>query len=298
MIKGDASFVYKMLIQPLRIDSQARHKAAALDALRITPRSLALLTFADTDIVCRLAFDKERNVRIAAYRLLGEMPDDEKIQITLLSQLSNLKDAAGRDLERVELAKALSKHSKKDKNLRKKIIDLTEKTLPTQGFGSPENQATVISLLQIVESFNGFHDSALAAKLIKLVDDYRTPENLKRHALRAFGTLSEPTFELFEILIRLLKKNDITINEALYSTVKTVLTGCKTKLIFVRRIYDQIAPLGAVVHGIWSRELAQSFGRVEVSACREISDIVMIMDELCLQYAEFSERARPAEAQI
>ncbi len=296
MIKGDASFVYRMLIQPLRIDSISRHKAAAMDALRIVPRSLALLTFADTDIVCRLAFDKQRNVRIAAYRLLGEMPDDEKIQITLLEQLSNLKDAAGRDLERVELAKAISKHSKKDSNLRKKIVELTTKSLPAQGFGSPENQATVVSLLQIVESFTGFYDNVLAAKLIKFVDDYRTPENLKKHSLRAFGTLSEPTSELIETLIRLLKKNDILINETLYSTVKSVLTGCKTKLNFVRRIYDQIQPLEDVVHNIWSRELAQSLGRVEVSACREISDIVMTMDELCLQYAEFADRARPAEA--
>ena len=296
MIKGDALFVYKMLIHPLRVDCVARHKAAAMDALRIVPRSLALLTFADTDTVCRLSSDKERNVRIAAYRLLGEMPDDEKIQITLLEQLSNLKDAAGRDLERVELAKAISKHSKKDSNLRRKIIDLTTNSLPAQGFGSPENQSTIVSLLQIVESFTGFYDKALAAKLIKYVDDYRTPENLKRHSLRAFGTLSEPTSELIETLIRLLKKNDTTINESLYSTVKSVLIDCKTKLNFVRRIHDKIEPLGVVIHSIWSRELANSFGRVEVSACREISDIVMTMDELCLQYAEFADRARPAEA--
>ena len=157
-------------------------------------------------------------------------------------------------------------------------------------------QSKIVSLLQIVESFTGFYDKALAAKLIKYVDDYRTPENLKRHSLRAFGTLSEPTSELIETLIRLLKKNDTTINESLYSTVKSVLIDCKTKLNFVRRIHDKIEPLGVVIHSIWSRELANSFGRVEVSACREISDIVMTMDELCLQYAEFADRARPAEA--
>ena len=294
LIKSDPEFVYRTLITCLRTSNVARHRAASMDALRVAPRVIDLMTIADTDLVCSCAQANERNVRIAAIRLLGDMPDDEQVQIALLKNLRTLGGLKGKDAEAFEAAKAVAKHSNRNGSLRRHVIDLVKKKLPTPGaFGDGSAHSNFASLLHIIESFSGEYDDALAASLLRLVEDFKTPELIRRSALRAFGKLVEPNAANAANFVGLLKRNDVKLNESIYAALVSFLAECKSQISYIRRVQGTLSELATCVQLAWQREAALFGTRVEVEAARDLRQAAADIDQLLLQYGEFSERARP-----
>lgn len=294
LIKNDPEFVYRTLITCLRTSTVSRHRAASMDALRVAPRAIDLMTIADTDLVCKCAQANERNVRIAAVRLLGDMPDDEQVQIALLTNLRAMGESKDRDSEISEAAKAVAKHSNRNRSLRPHVVGLVKKELPTPGaFGDGGAQSNFASLLYIIESFSGEHDQVLAASLLNLAEDFKTPELIRRSSLRAFGKLAEPNAENAAHFVRLLKRNDVKLNEAVYTALVSFLGECKSQIGYIRRVQGSLNELGACVQLAWQREAALFGTRVEVEAARDLRRAAADVDQLLLQYGEFSERARP-----
>ena len=79
MKDDDPHFTYNVLMQRLRTARSPAHRAACLDSLRESPRAINLITIADTDLICEQLQAPNRNVRLAAIRLTGEMPSDEQV---------------------------------------------------------------------------------------------------------------------------------------------------------------------------------------------------------------------------
>lgn len=295
LIKGNAEFVHRTLIGSLRSSTNSRHQAAAMDALRAAPRALALLTIADTDLICSRAGAGERNVRVAAINLLGNMPDDEQVQLTLLSTLQRSRTEPGREAEMFEAAKAISRHSKGTPRLRRSVLDLVKSEMPAPGsFGSDREQGNFSSLLHAVESFSGIHDSAIASSLLRLGEDYRTPDVIRRHSLRVYGKLAEPAGDVATTFSRLLARNDVRLNESIYSGLINFLNECKRGMAFIRKVHPHLAELRSEVAAAWQRELVRSVKSVEVAAVRDLRQATADIEELLVQYGEYSERATVA----
>ncbi len=294
LIKNDPEFVYRTLINCLRTSQVSRHKAASMGALRVAPRAIDLMTIADTDLICGCAQGGERNVRLAAIRLLGDMPDDEQVQVTLLAALAELRQSKGREQELFETTKAIAKHSDKNKSLRRHVIELVKEEMPGPGsFGNASSQKNFSSLLHIVESFSGEHDQVVAAALLKLVEDFRTPDVIRPSAMRAFGKLAEPNADNVACFVRLLKRNEPKLNESAYSSLVSFLGECKAQIGFIRRIHASLDELQSCVQSAWQREAALIGDRVEIVAVRDLRQAASGIEQLLLQYGEFSERARP-----
>jgi len=292
MIRGNAEFVHRTLIANLRSNPNSRHQAAAMDALRAAPRALALLTIADTDIICSKVLDGERNVRTAAIRLLGEMPDDEQVQLTLIQALKDARKLDGREAEMFEAAKAISKHSKGTPKLRGSVLELVKKEIPSSGsFGSDSDQSNFSSLLHVVESFSGIYDEQLANSLLRLAEDYKTPDAIRRYSMRAYGRLSEPSGEVARVFSRLLVRSDIRFNDSVYAGLVNFLAECKRGMSYLRKVVPHLPELRGGVAAAWNRELLRSAQSVEVAAARDLRQAAADIEELTAQYDEFSERA-------
>lgn len=294
MIRKDPQFIYQMLIGTLRSNPEPRHKAASLDSLRSSPRAADLITISDTDIICRCLVADERNVRLAATRLMAEMPDDEQVISSLQDNLRSLKTTKGRDVEITETAKALAKHARKSAKLRPEILQLITTHLPDAdkgGFGDAASQKHFIGLMTICESLGSESDNVLAGRLLKLAENFRTPENIRKHAIRAFGRISFPNIENAEALMRLLARNDIKYNDATYYASLSFVSQCRRKVESIRRVYPKLSVFRDGLHAAWVRETSGNSESIDLSGARDIRDAVLGIEEIIVQYSEFSARA-------
>lgn len=295
LIRDDAQFIYQTLLRGLKVNEEPRHKSACLDSLRTAPRAIDLITIADTDLICNHLQAPQRNVRLAATRLLAEMPDDEQVIRSLQDNLRALKASKSSDIEISETAKALAKHARRSARLRPEIMRLVLEHLPNVdkgGFGDVTTQQHLVGLLTICESLNGDSDNSMAMRLLGLAEDFRTPENIRRHSLRTFGRIADPSTENANILIRLLKTNDIKFNEALYTATLSFVNQCKRKVEFVRRVYSSLCPLRDCLHSSWLKAVSTNTESIDLSGARDIRDAVICIEELIVQYGEFAARAK------
>lgn len=160
------------------------------------------------------------------------------------------------------------------------------------GFGDATTQQHLVGLLTICESLNGDSDNTMALRLLGLAEDFRTPDNIRRHSLRTFGRIAEPSTENANTLIRLLQKNDIKLNEALFTATLSFVNQCKRKVEFVRRVYSSLSPLRDCLHSSWLKSVSANTDSIDLSGARDIRDAVICIEELIIQYGEFAERAK------
>jgi hypothetical protein len=190
-----------------------------------------------------------------------------------------------------DAARAIAKHSKSTPRLRSAVLDLVRKQMPAPGsFGNSLEQSNFSSLLQVVESFSGIYDPGLANSLQRLAEDFRTPEALRRHALKAYGRLSEPAGEIASEYSRLLSRSDIRLNEAVYASLVNFLAECKRGIIYVRKVLPHLDALKAGVDAAWKRELVRNSQSVDGAAIRDLRQAAADIEALAGQYDEFADR--------
>ena len=264
-----------------------------MDSLRTAPRAIDLITIADTDLICGLLEHNERNVRVAATRLLGEMPDDEQVIRSLQENLATLKGNASRELEVAETAQALARHTRRSEAVRKELLKLVSDHVPRNAtFGNKSEQQHFLALLTICESLGGQYDNNLANKLLALAEDYRTPEPIRRQAMRAYGRVCEPSANCVDALIRLLGRNDTKLAESVSAACLSVVNHCKRKVDHVRRVYPKLDLLKERLQRAWQREVIASAANIDLSGARDIRDAILGIEDIVAQYGEFAERVQ------
>lgn len=293
LIRDDAQFVYQTLAQTLKTTTDDRLRAACLDSLRLAPRARELMTIADTDSICGMLEAPQKNVRLAAIRLLGEMPDDEQVIRSLQDNLERYKASKSRDDEIAAAAEALAKHSSRSRDIGAQLMKFVEQRLPETGrFGDKTEQQHLAGLLMICESLDSDAGNAIAGRILAMAEDYRTPEHLRKHALRAYGRVCEPSAGSIGNLIRLLRRPDPRMAEALYSSCLAFVRQCRRKVEHVRRVFHQLPQLQELLHAAWVREVASAGESIDLSGARDIRDSVIGIEDLVAQYGEFAERVQ------
>nr|WP_315481932.1 metallophosphoesterase [uncultured Undibacterium sp.] len=293
MIKTEATYVHRFLSRALRSVEAARLRSACLDAFRAAPEALSLVNIADTDFICTLVAEKERNLRIAAIKLLGDLPDDEQVVSTLRTLLVELKGDNTRETEVAEAAKALAKHVKRNSKIRNEVLTSILSFLPDspdRGFGDKAHQEHIRSLLYVCETIGGSNDIA-AKQALNFAEDYRTPDRIRRQCIKVFGRLAEPTVDNVKKLCTLLDKNDPKLKDAVYPAVISFITRCRSKVESVRRIYSTLPILMTSLEKAWRRETIGTIDSIDPAGPRDIRAAVIEIENLTAAYEEFSERA-------
>ena len=253
---SDPNFVHRILSKLLRSETTSSMVAAILDCFRKAEGAIDLVTIADTDIVCDLLRAKERNVRIAAIKLLGELPDDEKILQSLSGLLTSLATTSGREGEITESARALAQHVRRNPKLRDEMLKVVLQYLPknvSEGFGDVTQQHHIRELLFVCESIGG-SDEVTAQKVLKFADDFRTPDKIRNQSIRVFGRLAEPNAQNAKKLCDLLKQNDPRFRDAVYASTTSFIKRCRAKVEYVRRVNSELPDLCVCLSDAWRRE--------------------------------------------
>jgi hypothetical protein len=299
LIRDDAPFVHDALTRQLRRSPEPSIKAACLDSLRATPGVVDLLTLADTDLICSLLQAQQRNVRLAAIRLLGEMPDDEQVIRSLQEYFNGLRTGKSREEEITATAKALARHTSENQKLRRDVLKAVYAHLPStpdSGYGDADQQAHLVALLTVAESVGEESDDLVARRLLAIGESFKAPENVRRHCIRVFGRLADASMANLEVFGRLLARNDIKLNEAVYAAVLSYLRQCRRRVESVRLVFPGLSTLRDRLLAAWTKETAAAPETIDSAAGRDIRDAIIELEELMAQYGEFSERAKPAAA--
>lgn len=297
LLNNDSQYVHRLLSRAIRATDSARLRAAAMDSFRGCPGALDLITIADTDQICALLTAGERNARLAAIKLLGDLPDDEKVITSLKSLLESLIGESTRAEEVTETAKALAKHVRRNSRLREDILSTILKYIPTSvssGFGDQARQHHLRELLYVCESIGGVDDST-AQRVLRFSEDYRTPERIRTQSLRVFGRLAEPNIINAKKLCELLDKNDIRMRAAVYAAATSFIKRCRAKVQYVRRVNGELNNLREALVRAWERETVGQGESISPTGAADIRSAVLEIENLTAAYEEFSERAQIRE---
>lgn len=292
--QDDHPYVYRVLMHGLRNEEAVALQAACLDSLRASGGARALITIADTDLICTKLTHVSTNVRLAAVKLLGDMPDDEQVVSNLQRHLESDVDRTD-SAEALEAARALAKHVQRNPRLRDDTLRTVLDKLPrnaADGFGSPPNQRYLEALLLVCESIGGVADNAAAWRLYDLATDYRTPLPIRTRALRVFGRIVEPSSRSVAAISRLLGNADPRLTEASYGAVLSFALHCKRKVEFVRRVFPSLPSILQVLCECWRREETQRQQSINPPSLSNLRDSVVEVTNLMLAYDEFSGLAK------
>lgn len=298
LIHDDSQFVYQTLAKYLRNASESRHKAACLDSLRVCPGAMNLITIADTDVICSELQSSQRNVRIAAIKLLGEMPDDEQVVSSLQAHLASLENSTSKEEEITETAKALAKHVHRNQRLREEVLRTVFLHLPRKpnaGFGDKTKQHHLISLLLVCGSIGGITNEATAQQLLTLAKDFRTPLSIRKHAMRVYGRLVEPSQSSISTFISLLEKRDLQLNDAIYAATASFVSQCHLKVQHVRQVYPSLSKLRETLCKAWGREITNTAESIDPPELRDLRNAIIEVGTLMVAYEEFAERTKIQE---
>jgi len=233
-------------------------------------------------------------VRIAAAKLLGEMPDDQQVVLSLQDHLTRIANATSREQELTETAKALSRHVYRNQRLRTDVLRNVIEHLPkgpNSHFGDATAQHHLLGLLLVCESIGGVADDATARRLYALAESYKTPLAIRRQALRVYGRICPPSVENLELIVKLLRRNDLRMNETTYAAAASFVTQSRRKVEYVRRIYSNLGTLRDTLSDAWQRETARPTDSIDPPGLRDIREAVVEVEQLMLAYEEFAGRA-------
>lgn len=297
MLRTSPATLYNIIIRTLKSAETSRIKSACLDSLRASPRAIDLITIADTDLICQCVDAQERNVQIAALKLLGDMPDDEQVVKKLTGFIGDENNNKTNDDQINAAVKALSKHAKRNTRLKNEVTALLLKRIPknpSAGFGDSNQQRQLLGLLTICEELGDTAQAALASRLMALAESFKTPAPLRRQAIRSFGAVAPRTPTSVESLISLLKKNSVEFNDATYYSTLAFVNACKRKVQSIRSVYSELPKILETLEACWRREIASSVS-IDPSGAHNIREAVVGIRDVISQYDEFAVRASLAK---
>ena len=298
LVSDDPRYIHRTLSRLMRVETAPRIQAAILDSLRGADEAADLITIADTDLVCGMLTAKERNVRLAAIKLLGDLPDDEKVIQSLKKLLNERTSDLNRDAEVSEAAKALALHVSRNPRLRDDILKTVLQYVPgsiEDGFGDDARQHHIRELLYVCESIGGVDDKT-AQRALRFADDFRTPEKIRVQAIRVFGRLSEPNAENAKKLCALLDKKDLRLREGVYAASTAFIKRCRAKVVYIRRVNGELDALRVCLTKAWKRETGGSGQGIAPAGATDIRNAIVEIENLTAAYEEFAERAHVKDA--
>ena len=300
----DHKRVYSALIQTIHRDLGHAAVRACLDAFRMREGALELITLAETDFICSLAFGRNRDIRIGAVRVLGDLPYDELVVATLRSfcGIGDDKDLSelSAEEEREGFA-SLANHARRDNGLQRELVSTVLASLPRpqeRRFGDSVQQRRMRSLMFACERVGAVVENRLTNRLLQLARDFRTPQLLRVQALRTFGRTVSPNVGALNELVSLLRRDDRNINEALFAACYWFLGQCRKRVDFVRAVYVELPTLRDALTDAWSREIRRVPDRIDAASVEDIRRSLEELQSVLIAYEDFSDRLKLTDSSV
>jgi hypothetical protein len=112
--------------------------------------------------------------------------------------------------------------------------------------------------------------------------------------MRAFGSVADSSVENADVFIKLLSKHDPKLKFSIYAASLSFVRNCRRKVEYIRRVYSRLESIRTSLCTAWAKEVGSNVEGIDLSGARNIREAVIVIEELIVQYVEFSVRAEIA----
>ena len=300
----DDKHVHKLLVQTLQEHPEHSVKKACLDSLRLRRSALDLITLAETDYICGLVWKSHHDVRIAALRVLGMLPNDEQVISTLREFCGigeNEPEVAPQLDEEEEGFRALAEHARSNSKLQRELATAVLSSLPkpkSRRFGDEMRQRHRRNILAACESIGAIVDHDLSSRLLEIAENFRSPQALRVQALRVYGKTVMPDVKCVKKLSGLVERDDLRINDAAYTACYWFLVQCRKRLEYVRSVAGDVDVLKGALIRAWARETARRPIGIDPVGIGDIRRAVTELEGLRNSYEEYSEMMKLSHSRM
>ena len=289
LLQRDEGFVYENAMAFLRKSEDHQVRTACLQVLRNVPDALGLVTLADTEFLCSLLKAGERDVRISAARVLGELASDEQVYDALETNAGLAKNR--RDVEEFnEFMEAIAQHAGSEDFASRRLEAVLGDMV--SGFGDKTAQEMHRHSLRTLNELDVVFPYSSTRRLYALSQNYKAPKLLRKEALRAFGGLSEPSKEVLKLISKAVRARDRGLRHAAYEGSANFMVNCKKKIEFVRAVDELLPEFLEVLSHRWEVESLTVKDRIDDRAIAHLRKAIVEIEAILDSYAEFSERMR------
>ena len=289
LLQRESVFVYEAIMTVLgdSVDHQVR--TACLSVLQNMPDVLGLITLADTEFLCSLLESRERDVRIAAARVLGSLSPDEQVCNALERSARTARNR--RDVEEFyELMEAVVQHAASEELVSDRLNSVISEM--NIGFGDDSAQEIYRHSLRTLNEARVLLPFSTTRKLYQLSRNYKAPKPLRREALRVFGGLSEPSTQVLGNLSTALRTQDRGLRQAAYEASANFVANCKHEIRYVRSLYELMPEFRDVLCRRWEIESKAVKDRIDDKAIADIRKAIVEIEGILDSYAEYSGRVQ------
>ena len=289
-VEDDAVTVHRVLFGCLRTEKDNSVIEAILNALSSYPAAIRVASLADTDLVCKLTKDRHQNVRAAAARALRSFAPLQTVTDSLKQRFDALDSVHSKEAD--EVTKSLSTHAVRDQSCRHEIIRQLTLFLQRERIKWSDRSIGVFHRLLLACDQAGAQLSQnLSHRVIELVTDFRTPDDIRRQAMRFYGQACPTTPDACRSIIGEFRASDSGRRLAAYRSASRFLGRCKVRVETVQTVRPALLEMSEKLVHAWGHETRTMVNKLDSPALREIRGCLLTIKSTLASYDEFAERA-------
>ena len=288
-IQDDPATVHSILFDSLRSESDNVVIVAILNALSSYPAAIRAASLADTDYVCQLTADPRQNVRTAAARALRSFAPLQTVTDSLKQRFDDLAGVHSKEAD--EVTKSLSTHAVDDHSCRRELVRQLTHLLQREQIRWNTKWTGIFSRLLLACDQAGAQLSpGLARRVIQLVGDFKTPDDIRRQAMRFYGQACPTTTAAGRSIANEFRAPDPGRRLAAYRSASRFLGRCRVRVETVRAVREALLEMSDEFVRAWHLEARSLVNKLDSPALREIRSCLLTIKSTLGSYDEFAGR--------
>lgn len=293
VVESDIGRVHDVLFECLRTERDSTVTAVILDVLAAYPGAVEVASLAETNVICELTRNRHVNVRQAAARALKGFPTIQVVANALIEQYHGIRGTFTG--ESGDVVRAIAHHAVRDKACRAVLRDELKKVLRSRSSGwSRQNVSKVSELLQANIRIGMDTDKQCAQMVLRAVQDFRTPQIIRRFAMRLYGQICEMSSHSIRVVTSEFQVSEGSRRLAAYRSAKTMLQRCRGRFQTLSVVREELVTMQAELFRSWDREANRLAYKGDEPKLREIRNLLVDIESTLISYREFSERITAA----
>ena len=288
-VEHDPVTVHRVLFECLHAETDNVAVEAILNALASYPAAIRAASLSDTDRVCQMITDPHQNVRTAAARALRAFAPLQSVTDGLKRRFYELANVHSKEAD--EVTKSVATHAVDDESCRRELVRQLTTILQRDNVRWSRKWTGILSRLLLACDQAGAQISGrVARRVIALVGDFKTPEEVKRQAMRFYGQACPTTADAVASIASEFRAADPSRRLAAYRSASRFLNRSRVRVETVRAIREPLSKLSDELVRAWKLETRTLANKLDSPALREIRSCLLTIKSTLASYDEFARR--------
>ena len=289
LIESDVVKIRDTLFGALKRETHNGVISTILISLASYAPAIRAASLAETDLVCRFTRSEFRNVRRGAARALRTFPAIKVVSDALISQYQRLGGKFHAEMR--EVIKSLAAHAPKDRACKAVLREELRRLLERSSHNwSRKYKSWLTELVMACDQVAVEMDQGQADKLYGLANDFKTPSDVRRVAMRLYGQCCAKEPDSSSKIVLQFKNNEEDRRLAAYRAARRLLQRCRGRVETVQVMSEAFVELREELVKSWDREVSLVRERLDAPVLREIRNLLVEIEETLVAHKEFAER--------